>query len=401
MVTYMLDVLILTTDYGEGHSQAARALKTALGDLRPDLKVCILNFVQFINPILDVTTRFVYFEMVLWTPSLYSRFYRMADNLAEDSLSQIFLNHLGLKKLLQYLEHKQPKVIVSTFPTPAGVVSQMKRKGLISTPTVTVVTDNSIHNQWIHPATDLYVVGSNYVQQKMLQLGVAPEQIKITGIPINPVYDLKLNQQTMRQKLRLSPDFPVVLVMGGAYGRLGRIYQICQVLQNFSPPVQVVAICGKDQPTRRRLQAIADNSTNPIQILGYINNVHEYMSAADLIITKAGGLTTSEALAKELPLIIFKPLPGQEEENTNYLVEAGAALLARTNHELASCLKLLLTNPLLLSDIKNKVLEIKKPNASRNAAALLFDFFSGNLEANPMKLRNEAIHGWQNYDGKP
>ncbi|MDI3280151.1 MAG: glycosyltransferase [Bacillota bacterium] len=374
------DILILWAYYGEGHRQASLALAKALGEARPELAVETLDYMEAISPLFSRVTRLSYLETIKVAPFLYGYYYRATGYISTDSFLQQRLNRIGCGKILQVLQKLAPRVVISTYPTSSGAISELKRAGLLDLPLVTVITDHAVHSQWIAPGTDLYLVASQRVRRGLIRRGVPAERIAVTGIPIDPKFNQGLDQGAMREKYGLRPDWPVVLVMSGAYGVLGGVPEICRLLASFDQPVQALVVAGRDLRLRSRVEAIAARASVPMRVFGYVEEVEELMAAADLLITKAGGLTTSEALAMSLPMIIYRPIPGQEEENTRFLVHAGAAVRARNIKELSQHLHRLLTDEGARAEMKQRARAAARPEAAREAARLILDLYGGRAE---------------------
>lgn len=368
------DVLIFWAQYGDGHRQASRALEKALLSICPHLAISSIDYMEFVNPLLSRVTRVSYYEAVKVAPFLYGYFYRATGNIATDSFFQQQLNRLGYHKTLQLMEQMKGKlkVVISTYPTATGVLGELRREGLMEIPLVTIITDHAVHSQWITPGTDLYLVASDRVRAGLIKRGVPGERVIVTGIPIDSKFNQNLNRDELYLKYGLDPQLPVVLVMGGGYG-LGGVPEVCRTLARFPRPIQVVVLTGKDWRTRARVEGIAAHAEHPMMVYGYVEEIHELMTVADILITKAGGLTTSEALARELPMIIFRPIPGQEEENTRYLLKTGAAMWARSTRELASRLERFLTDEQLRQAMRQKAAKVKKPDAAQMAAWIIYE----------------------------
>jgi processive 1,2-diacylglycerol beta-glucosyltransferase len=367
------DVLILSASYGDGHQQAARALAAALQEAKPQLEVEILDFFRFVNPLFNAVTRCSYIQTVRLAPRLYGTFYRLTGNIAPDSVFQRRLNRLGVAKLAHFLDDRRPGLIVCTYPTPAGVLSELRRTGRVRVPVVTVITDNAVHSQWIHSHVDRYLVPCDAVRRGLLDRGVPPGRVAVTGIPINPKFARRRDALALREQWGLAPDVPVVLVMSGAYGMLGGTQDIARLLADFPAPLQAVVVCGHDRRLRQRLEPLARQASRPLHVFGFLNTIDELMAQADLLITKAGGLTTAEALAVGLPMLIYRPIPGQEEENTAFLTRAGAAVAAADLDALASRLRELLTQPERLAELRAAALAVRQPHAAETAARLLLE----------------------------
>lgn len=340
-----LSVLIFSASFGAGHVRAAEAIIEALCDKEPNVKITHLDFGAFLSKTFNFMIKNTYIEVIKHTPKLWGKFYRCTSKIPPDSIFQRFLNGLGKEEFVKFIQALQPDLVICTYPTVAGVLAQKRLKGILNVPLVTIVTDYAVHSQWIHPGVDHYIVGCEMVKKGLEARGINPKSIRVTGIPVSPKFELKLNRQRILKKLCLNPELPTVMVMGGAYGVLGGAKWICEVLSKTAIPVQSIVVCGHDEKLYKALDPIVEECKNPIVRFGFVRNVEELMSAADMIITKAGGLTVSEALTKRLPLVIFKPIPGQEEENAKYLEGIGAGRTAKSEVDLEKIIYDLLEHP--------------------------------------------------------
>ena len=340
-----MSVLIFSASFGAGHVRAAEAVIEALRAKDPNVKITHLDFGAFLNKTFNTVVKSTYIELIKHTPKLWGKFYYRTSKIPPNSVFQRFLNGLGRREFVKFIQELQPDLVICTYPTVAGVLAQQRLKGVLDVPLVTVVTDYAVHNQWIHPGVDLYIVGCENVYEGLVARGINPNSIRITGIPVSPKFEWKLDRQEILKKLGLSPERPTVLVMGGAYGILSGTKWICKVLADTAFPVQSIIVCGQDEKLYKSLDSVIEEGRNPVVRFGYVKNVEELMSAADMIITKAGGLTVSEALTKRVPLVIFRPIPGQEEENAIYLEGIGAGRAAKNEEELEKIIFDLLEHP--------------------------------------------------------
>lgn len=336
------DVVILSARYGAGHWQAAAAVREAMQVVYPQHEPLLLDYMDLVNPALNRTIQSLYLASIKHFPGGYGWFYRTTSTIAPDSPFQSLLNSLGREQLARLLEATTPRAIISTFPTQAGVLSDMRRLGQCTVPTLTVITDNTVHSQWVHPRTDLYCVSGPEVARQLAVRGVPEERVAITGIPIRQAFTHPIDAAEVRRRYRLDPDLPVVLVMSGAFGALGGVGEACRILTHMHRPLQIVVVAGRDRQLGRRLQRLAHAYPYPVHVFGYVEFIADLMAASDVLVTKAGGVTTAEALAMGLPVVIFRPIPGQEEANADYLCERGAALSARNTEDLrTACDRLL------------------------------------------------------------
>jgi processive 1,2-diacylglycerol beta-glucosyltransferase len=263
-------------------------------------------------------------------------------------------------------------VIISTYPVPAAVVAWLKQRRLIKCTLVTVITDYMLHQTWIQPGTDLYIAPSETVAGELIRQGILPEQVAVTGIPI----DHRFMDEASRALPGLLSDLPeelqglpVVLLISGATNFGGDLSRICRLLAGLPVP-HVAVVLGVRYPQRRlNLTRLVSKGRNRVFIVGYSQEVPMFMAAASCMISKAGGITISEALATELPMIIYKALPCQEEMNRDFLTREGAALAARNLNELGRMLGDVLQNEGLRARMENAAARLKHPDAASAAVS--------------------------------
>jgi processive 1,2-diacylglycerol beta-glucosyltransferase len=358
-------ILILSGALGDGHMQAARAIVEASELYRPGAAVKVVDFMEWIHPRMHVIERYCFLHWVKHFPSMYGYLYRKTR--ADNSLSY-FLKQFrssSLNRLLMLIQDEQPTVIVSTFPPASAAISMLKAKGMTNLPAVTVITDHSDHSYWIQPCTDLYLVGSEGVRIALRDKGVPDGNIAVTGIPVRPSYTQSWDRNRLRDKYGIASSSFVVLVMGGGFGMIDKSF-IDQLKSEFLPPnIQFIMICGRNVKLQHRLhEALCDREN--VRLEGYVEEIHEWMGVADVLITKPGGLTTSEALARQLPMLLFDPQLGQERDNADYLIRAGVAIPCRIG-DLQSQLGQLAQNPELLQRMKEKAGECGQQNSAAHA----------------------------------
>ncbi|MHB8077380.1 MGDG synthase family glycosyltransferase [Desulfosporosinus fructosivorans] len=340
-----LKVLIFSASFGAGHVRAAEAIIEVLRSKEPRTEITHKDFGAFLNKTFNSVIKSTYIELIKHTPKLWGEFYYRTSKIGTNSVFQRFLNSLGGHEFEKLIHDIQPDLVICTYPTVAGVLAQQRLKGILNVPLVTIVTDYAVHSQWVHQGVDLYIVGSKSVYDGLIGRGIDSNSIRITGIPVSPKFELKLDRREMLEKLGLDPYLPTVLVMGGAYGVLDGAKRICKILVEAAFSVQTLIVCGIDEKLYKALDPLIDEGKNSLVRFGFVKNIENLMSAADMIITKAGGLTVSEAMTKRVPLVIFRPIPGQEEENTTYLERIGAGKVARNDEELEKIIFNLLENP--------------------------------------------------------
>jgi processive 1,2-diacylglycerol beta-glucosyltransferase len=354
-------ILILSATFGEGHKQVANAISEAVDFSLPDVEPVILDIMHWLHPYLYPVSNYFYKKVIKRFPQVYSYLYRKTRESSpfSDKLNALF--SLGMGSMLEILERINPKVVVSTYPFAAGIMSKLKEQGLINVPIVTIITDYTDHSYWIHPYTDQYVVGSEEVKDRLISLGVERYKIKCTGIPIRQKFIQTQSREILALQYGLNSNTFTVLVMGGGEGFIGKGLSTFHAFESLSTPIQFIIICGRNKKLQKKLEEELRNSKHKVLLMGFCENVNELMALSDLMISKPGGVTTSEALAMELPLLIYNPLPGQEEDNADYLVKSGLAILAENELDLIDKIHHMIHDsiPLLSMKLRTKLYQTK------------------------------------------
>jgi processive 1,2-diacylglycerol beta-glucosyltransferase len=362
-------VLVLSAKFGGGHKSAAEALSAWWEAEADSGSLEVLDYYDaFVSPFVTQAASVGYTQSVRLCPASYGLFYEATRRLRPDSAAQQWLNNLGKRELAAYLRDHPADIIVGVHPTPCGALSDLRREGLLDVPVVSIITDYTVHSQWIHPGTDLYLVGSQEVAEGLLRRNVPPEKVVVTGIPVRVNTRLLDQREALREKWGLHPDEPTVLVMTGAQGMMRRPWRLFHTVA--ARPVQGFFLCGRDKSLLTRLKMTADRYPQ-FRIMPFVRIVPELMCVSDVLVSKAGGLTTSEALAMELPMILFHPIPGQEIANREYLVESGAALAADSIRDLGNVLDRVCGKPEQLAAMRAATRLVRRPDAAGDAGRQL------------------------------
>lgn len=266
-------------------------------------------------------------------------------------------------KLGRYVKQFRPDVVLCTHYFPLETLNHLRRKRGGPRPmAVSVVTDFEAHALWMDSCVGLYCVAAEETKARLVARGAALAEVVVTGIPISAKFSAKLNPKAVRKALGLRDDLPVLLVPSGGFG-MGPVGQILAELDKVSRPFQTVVVTGRNAELRRELAT--QDRKHPTQVLGFASNMHELMAVAELIITKPGGLTSSEALAMGKPLFILNPIPGQEAANSDFLLEHGAAAKANRVEDLPYRIEQLLGSR-KLADMARAARALGKPQAARD-----------------------------------
>lgn len=355
---------ILSCNYGGGHKRVAETVAVEWETRTGGRAEIVDYFARFVHPVFDALTKFSYIQSVRRAPVLYGLFYRLTGEIRPDSVTQRFINRMGMDRLERYLDAESPDVVCCVHCTPAGTMSDLRLAGRTMVPCLTVITDYVTHSQWIHPAVDRYCVPNDIVREGLVARGVPEQRIVVSGLPIERKFLRPLDRTALRRAYGLAEGPPVVLVMAGAYAMLGGVLDVARVLARFPSPIQVLVVCGYDRRLADQVRARAEGSPHPFHVVGYVDTVEELMTMSDLLVTKAGGVTVSEALIMRLPMLIYRPIPGQEQGNTRFLLERGAALAPQTPDELARDLAQLLGDPDRLAAMAEAAGSLARPDAA-------------------------------------
>jgi processive 1,2-diacylglycerol beta-glucosyltransferase len=319
-------VLIATVTAGGGHLAAAAALDEAWRALRPGDVVDRVDLGKFFSPLHRKIVSEGYVQLVNHAPELWGMMFAKTDKpkMARvlNRVRAIFPSN-SRAKLGRYVRQSKPDVVLCTHYFPLETLNHLRRKRGGPRPmAVSVVTDFEAHALWMDACVDLYCVAAEETKARLVARGASEEDVVVTGIPISAKFSAKLNAKSVRKALGLRDDLPVLLVPSGGFG-MGPVAEILAELDKVERPFQTVVVTGRNAELRRELAA--QDRKHPTQVLGFVTNMHELMAVAELIITKPGGLTSSEALAMGKPLMILNPIPGQEAANSDFLLEHGAA----------------------------------------------------------------------------
>lgn len=275
------------------------------------------------------------------------------------------IKSLMSKKFLNKIKEEKPDIILSCHSPMNSMLSYWKNKGKIDVPVHSVITDYKVHRMWAQKDIDRYYVATDSAKAELMNFGIPEDKIKVSGIPIKPKFATKssLPKSKIKEKMGLDPDLPAVLMMGGSLG-LGRFDKVAEALNKLKTPVQMVCITGKNETKKKDLEELSKKIKMPMKVLGYVRNVDEWMDACDMIISKPGGLTTSEIFAKKIPMIILDPTPGLEEILIPNIVGTGAAFKVEGPEQAAATVEKLINDPGASKEVMDNLQKVGKPKAA-------------------------------------
>ena len=339
-------ILVLSAAVGAGHMRAAQAVELALREVAPpDAHIRNVDVLTLTNAPFRKLYGEAYLDLVNKAPHVLGYFYDMMDrprrsNSTRDTLRRM-VQRINLRKLCDELECGEWDVIVNTHFLPAELIAAMRRKRTIRVPQMTVTTDFETHRLWVNEPCDLYTTATEEGKLYLGHWGVEQSKVRVTGIPIHPVFAKDKSRDECLKRQGLVGDRPIVLQLSGGFG-VGPIEQLFQAILAVEVPLEIVAVTGKNAKVKERLAKVAVPSRHRAHVLGFTDQIDELMACADLVVSKPGGLTTSETLARGAAMAIVNPIPGQESRNSDFLLENGAAVkinnVATMTHKLTKLL---------------------------------------------------------------
>lgn len=357
-------ILILTASTGAGHVVAARGLLEAF-ERRVPGAARVVDILDHGNPLFRKLYAGGYLWIIQNIPSLMGWLYD-ANDVAEPRwrrAARRAFQRASLRGLGRFLLTEQPRLIVNTHFLAAEIVAEFLARGSLDCRQVTVVTDIETHRLWAQTPTARYYAASELGAAGLRAWGVVADDIRVTGIPVRSAFERPFETSEVRRSLDLEPQRPVVLLLSGGLG-VGPTGDWLQALLDIPPEAQIVVSTGRNERLRNHVERIRLRAGRDIRVVGYTPEVHAWVQAADIVISKPGGLTTSESLVCGRAMVIISPIPGQETRNADYLLEHGAAI--KVNHPLLLAPRVteLLTDPDRLRQLQRSATGLARPGAA-------------------------------------
>ena len=393
-------VLIMSASTGGGHNRAARAIKEELESRTIDnmsIECEIVDSLKLVNNTMDKVISRGYEKSALYTPKAYGSVYRFSETTiaSKNEFKTNPLTSLMARKFKHLLNESTPDLIIGTHPFPMIALSTLKKNNNIHSlsrsesfykstkvdipPMISVLTDYTTHSTWIQNEIDYYIVGHEYVKELLVYEGVDSEKVKAFGIPVEKSFLSHRDRETVLTELGLSPEKLTVLLMGGSFGA-GNIKETLEDLIAIDRDFQILVITGRNEHLKDKLSKMLDSTIHNknICLLGYTNKMNDILASIDVLISKPGGLTTTEALLNDVPMIVPYFIPGQEEENLDFLTNCGAALRTTKKYSLPVLLKVLIEDPSRLDNLRKNIKSIRKFDSAVNRSNLVVDILSSN-----------------------
>lgn len=363
-------VLILSTSAGSGHKAAASALEKVFRQSPEVAEVVNKDALDLTNETFEKVYSDLFLDLVKNNPLFIGWWYDESDvPWRTDTVRQLF-DQLNAEPLIRFVKDFRPDIVVCTHYMPAGIISQLLAKRQLNATLSIVTTDYDFHSMWLSKLFHRYFVALEETKAHLLALGLPEDRITVSGIPVDPAFSTPVDCEAILAKYHLRPDRPILLLSAGTVGG-GPIKAIVDRLMLLRNDVQTVVVCGKNKELRRDLEVFVTAQADKFRVLGYTQDMADLMKVATLFIGKPGGLAVSEAMAVGLPMVVGMPIPGQEERNSDHLLEKGAAIRFNDTTVITYKIDTLLDDPERLQRMRENARRLGRPDAAHQIVATL------------------------------
>lgn len=370
-------ILVLSASVGAGHLRAAQAVELALRQVVPQATVKNIDVLELTNAAFRRLYGQAYLDLVNRAPHVLGYFYDMLDRPSKsgknrsDSL-RLAVEKLNLKSFLRFLQEEPWDLVINTHFLPAEIIAHLRKAERLDMRQVTATTDFETHRLWVNQPCDRYFTATEEGALYLNSWGVPAADIFPTGIPIHPVFSEPKDRAECLARHGLEGDRPIILQLAGGFG-VGPIEKLFHAILEVELPLEIVVVAGRNEKLKTQLKKVDTPPHHHVKVLGFTDQIDELMAVADLVVSKPGGLTTSETLARGAAMAIVNPIPGQESRNSDFLLENGAAIKVNNIATLAYKLTTLLRDPERLRQLKANARRLGRPRAA-------FDVVNGALE---------------------
>lgn len=368
-----LKILFLSAPIGAGHKQAAMAIAYAMKRINHDVVIQHVDIFDFLNKFFARILLMIYYRSLSFVPQAYASAYAWGNESNMALWMRRFVSCFFANKMKKYLFDYAPDVVVCTHATPAGMMQYLKEECQADFCSVSVITDFVVHRLWMNTTTKQYFVAEESLLQSLIRYQIKQEQSYAFGIPVSVMFGHSYNKNKLLKRIGFSNHTKVILIMGGGAG-IFPIVDVMKELNKCKTRLQIIVVTGKNKKLYDKIQKIKPNSKHQMKVFGFVDNVHELMAMSDLLISKAGGLTLSEALCSALPMLIYKPIPGQEEENTRFLLKNKVAIKINKISNLEKIIdKIFRIDSNVLINMKINAKRLSRPHAAENIAECILN----------------------------
>ena len=372
----MKKIIVLYTSVGGGHYRAADGIKKYIDETYPgEYKVDLIDGQNYVSKTVDKIVIKSYVNMARYSPKTWSKVYKMGEEKHSIASFSNGVQHLLSNKLFKLFEDEQPEMVVSTHYFMTEMVAWLKRKGKTNCKLAVIMTDYASHKFWLssNEYVNFYFVANETMKYSLIHSGIPEEKIHVTGIPVRPEFKVAYDRKATLESLGLDPAKKTFLIFGGGQYGMSDSSTLFKGILKVKQDIQVIAIAGKSQSTKETFETLANNSDKKVAVLGFTDRVAELMFASDFIVSKPGGLTTTEILVSNKPFIIFSPVPGQEEENSEFLTNNGAAFRIYDFHKTTPIVEQLIDDDYRIENMILMQKHIAKPNSTKDIVDIVLN----------------------------
>ena len=360
------NLLILSASVGAGHLRAAQAVELAAREVYPEAHIQNVDVLTLTNAAFRHLYGKAYLDLVNKAPHMLGYFYDLADKPRRTGRADQFMHlvqRANLARLIDLLQETPWDAVINTHFLPAEIIASRKARHGLTLPHVTVTTDFETHRLWVNQPCELFFTATDEGAEYLHSFGIPRDLMRVSGIPVHPAFSKLPARAECLKRHDLAGDRPIVLQLAGGFG-VGPIQKVHETLLSLETGIELVTVCGKNKAVAQQLAEVPCPPRHRRHIVGFTDVMQEFMAAADLVVTKPGGLTSSECLAAGAPMLIINPIPGQESRNADYLLEQGAAIKANNLATLAYKAQQLLATPARLQELKRSAKRIGHPKAA-------------------------------------
>ncbi|MGQ0636485.1 MAG: MGDG synthase family glycosyltransferase [Planctomycetaceae bacterium] len=366
-------VLVLSASVGAGHLRAAEAVELAFRELDPHAVVRNVDVLELTNAVFRRVYGKAYLDLVNRAPHVLGYFYDLMDRPPAqgkpgDRLRYV-VERMNLGRFMKFLRSEPWDVIVNTHFLSAEMIAALRTRGQLQTPQFSVTTDFETHRLWVNEPCEMYFTATEEGAAYLRHWGVAAGATRVTGIPIHPKFSQPKDRGSCLERQGLRGDRPIILQLAGGFG-VGPIEQLLRALLSIERPLEIVVVAGRNAELKQQLESWTMPAQHRVHVLGFTDQMDELLAVADLVVSKPGGLTTSEALARGAALAVVNPIPGQESRNSDFLLENGAAVKINNVGTLAFKVAQLLGDPARLANLKSAAARLGRPRAAFDVARM-------------------------------
>lgn len=388
-------ILICSASVGAGHGRAAEAIFKALAILSPDTLVRHVDILQYTNFVFRRTYGQGYFDAIDLFPDLVHYFYDRLDRppahkTLNGDLVWSWFARANFGRFLKLLQSEPWDLAINTHFLPPDFISHLRSDGRVNFPQMTVTTDFDVHRIWTHNPCEAYTTATEEGRINLGGWGAPLERITTTGIPIDPLFTEQKDAAACRKLHDIIGQRPVLLQMSGGQG-VGPAEQVHRRILDVATPLEIISVAGHNEKLKKKLEAIPCPPRHRRKILGFTDKMDELMAAADLLVSKPGGLTTSEALARGLAMIVIDPIPGQEDRNCDFLLEQGAALKVNNLASLTFKISEVVDHPERLASLRAGAAKAGRPQAAFDVARIALKLLEVAPQAAPAGQRRSFL----------